>query len=360
MIIFLILPAFIIFMEFIGFLINGRGIVGSVFLTLAEIAALVILPYLYLSFGRVNDCCGDNLDTAAFSPQHRLSILVVIVLSLLSYVFSKLRSKIASPIIEILVNIFLITGTVISILIAIHSAEALFIWAGASPITLLGIMMLAKNQQLFRQEFADIDKTSANKLASFSWRILSFPPLLKFPILFILCLPILVIVAGLLLIFGQKPDSFIRAFTDTYKHGFSQWDYKCANVQCGGHYLCSVAAQGHKKLVKPIRLGVRNGGMIVCNRQLLVSNAFEDMMQEKTPRLHKAIRKRYNRVGNIVHKHYHFFNIKLVSDSIYLLMKPLEWCFLIALYMFDKKPENRIAKQYLHHSDRQIIDNKRR
>ena len=47
-------------------------------------------------------------------------------------------------------------------------------------------------------------------------------------------------------------------------------------MTCGGHYLCSVAAKGHTQIVKPERFGVRNGGRIICNRQLLISNAFED------------------------------------------------------------------------------------
>ena len=96
------------------------------------------------------------------------------------------------------------------------------------------------------------------------------------------------------MLFGQKPDSVIRAFTETYKHGFSQWDYKCDNVTCGGHYLCSVAAKGHTQIIKPERFGVRNGGRIICNRQLLISNAFEDLMQEMFPSLHRVIRQQYN------------------------------------------------------------------
>ena len=34
-------------------------------------------------------------------------------------------------------------------------------------------------------------------------------------------------------------------------------------------------------------------------------------------------------------------------DVIYYLMKPLEWIFLLVLYLVDRKPENRIALQYI-------------
>ena len=34
-------------------------------------------------------------------------------------------------------------------------------------------------------------------------------------------------------------------------------------------------------------------------------------------------------------------------DIIYYLMKPLEWLFLLVLYLVDRKPENRIALQYI-------------
>lgn len=168
--------------------------------------------------------------------------------------------------------------------------------------------------------------------------------------------PILTIITSVLLLFGQKPDSIVRAFTDTYHHGLSQLDYLCDNVDCGGHYLCSVAANGHKQIVCPIRYGERNGNKIICNRQLLIANAFEELIAQRLPRMHKVIRRQYNKVGNAIHKHYHLFNNKFISDLIYILMKPLELLFLFALYLFDTKPETRIAMQYLSKSDRQAID----
>lgn len=40
-------------------------------------------------------------------------------------------------------------------------------------------------------------------------------------------------------------------------------------------------------------------------------------------------------------------NTAKAADITYILMKPLEYFFVIFLYLFDKKPENRIAVQYL-------------
>jgi hypothetical protein len=159
----------------------------------------------------------------------------------------------------------------------------------------------------------------------------------------------------LLLLFGQKPDSIVKAFTDTYKHGFSQLDYMCDNVQCGGHFLCSVAANGHKDIVKPVRYGERGGGKIICNRQLLIANAFEEIIEQKLPKFHKIIRGNYNKVGNLIHRYYGIFNNKYVADVVYIFMKPLELFFLITIYLIDQKPENRIAVQYLSKSDRNNI-----
>ena len=165
----------------------------------------------------------------------------------------------------------------------------------------------------------------------------------------------LALIACALLLFGQRPDSFLRAFTDTYRHGLSQLDHECAGVVCGGHYLCTVAARGHASVVRPQRLGVRAGNTIICNRQLLVANAFEELVQQRAPSLHGMIRKYYDSVGEQVERHYHLLDRKWVSDVVHVAMKPLEWIFLLVLYTFDRHPERRIAAQYLSVNDRRCI-----
>lgn len=340
------IPAGIVLIEFLCVVFNGKGVFHPVLLAIIEVFSLAICPLLFVAyFGTTNSCCGDS---TVFAPDHQLTILIIVLLCLVGHFYSSHRTKMAAPVVEIVVNSLLVIAIVLNVFIAIQLEEALFVLCGNLPIIMLMVLALFKNQKLFMQSQ---DFVPANTFEKIAWKILTLNPFVKFPVIFILCLPLIVIIIAILLLVGQKPDSLIRAFTDTYKHGFSQLDYQCDNVQCGGHYLCSVAANGHKEIVKPKRLGKRNGGTIICNRQLLISNAFEELVQEKMPFLHRQIRTRYDKVGDLVHRYYGIFNIKLVSDVIYIVMKPLEWFFLLTLYTFDKKPENRIARQYLTKQD---------
>ena len=124
---------------------------------------------------------------------------------------------------------------------------------------------------------------------------------------------------------------------------------------CGGHFLCTIAAKGTPRLVRPIRIGVRAGRLIQCNRQLLVSNAFEELLEQKLPWLHRPVRTVYNKIGEGIHRYYTIFDRPWVSNSIYLLMKPLEWVFVIVLYLTDTDPETRVAQQYLHRDHRKLL-----
>ena len=91
-------------------------------------------------------------------------------------------------------------------------------------------------------------------------------------------------------------------------------------------------------------MGIRRGEKIIVNRQLCIANAFEDLIKEKIPRFHHFIRYIYDKYGYPLSKH---INTAVQADITYILMKPLEWIFLITLYLFDKKPENRINLQYI-------------
>lgn len=96
--------------------------------------------------------------------------------------------------------------------------------------------------------------------------------------------------------------------------------------------------------MKPIRMGERHGHRVVVNRQLCVANAFEQILEERTPRFHRAVRHFYDTYGFPIAK---LIRTKGAADIVYIIMKPLEWIFLIVLYLCDVNPENRIAVQYL-------------
>lgn len=159
---------------------------------------------------------------------------------------------------------------------------------------------------------------------------------------FLLMWPLLGILIGILMLFGQKPDAVIRAWTETSDWNLSQ---RAApqNLYKDEHYLCTVAAGGHQKIVKPIRLGVRHGHEVIVNRQLCIANAFEQVLEERIPRFHKVVRGIYDEYGFPVAR---LIKSKRAADIVYFLMKPAEWFFLMILYFVDVNPENRIAIQY--------------
>lgn len=94
---------------------------------------------------------------------------------------------------------------------------------------------------------------------------------------------------------------------------------------------------------------VRHGHCIVVNRQLLIANAFEQLLEEKMPRSHRFIRNNYDKYGYPIARH---IKNAWQADVIYIFMKPAEWLFLLILYLVDVKPENRIALQYITKPDK--------
>lgn len=166
----------------------------------------------------------------------------------------------------------------------------------------------------------------------------------KWPVVaLVTMIPLLICIIAVLVLFGQAPDDAIKAFTETANYTFST-KIPPQNVFYDEHYLCTVAAGGHKKIVKPVRMGKRHGHDVVVNRQLLIANAFEQILEEKTPNFHRAVRKFYDTYGFPVSK---LIRSKFVADIIWFIMKPLEWVFLVVIYFVDKNPEDRIASQYL-------------
>lgn len=169
---------------------------------------------------------------------------------------------------------------------------------------------------------------------------------------FVLMWPLWGVLIAVLLLFGQEPSAAIKAWTETSDWNLSQ-RVAPQNVYYDEHYLCTVAAGGHDRVVRPIRMGVRHGHAVIVNRQLCVANAFEQVLEERTPRFHRAVRGFYDRYGFPVARLIHS---KWVADGIYFVMKPLEWLFLVVLYLTDADPESRIAVQYTGKTVRDFAD----
>lgn len=198
----------------------------------------------------------------------------------------------------------------------------------------LDVVKIYKEKNLQAREF---NNKFLNKCSKFIYNTNNWPL-----VAIILTIPILIIMICILTLFGQRPDEAIRAFLETSDWNLSQ-KISPPNVEYDAHYLCTVSLKGHEQLVKPRRIGIRRGKKIIVNRQLCIANAFEDLIEEKVPKFHYIVRHIYDKYGFPLSKH---INTPLQADITYILMKPLEWVFLIVLYLFDKNPENRISIQY--------------
>lgn len=184
--------------------------------------------------------------------------------------------------------------------------------------------LLRKRQTVFRrrwvlQLYQFLEKTSHFRLTAF-----------------LLVLPLAAVLEIVLILCGQGADGTVQAFTQTADWTFSQ-QLPPPPLEYQGHYLCTVAAGGHRKLVRPLRLGHRRGAVIVVNRQLAVANAFEELLQERLPCPHRRVRQFYDTHGYPLSQK---ITTPFRADLVYLLMKPLEWLFVVVLYLFDLAPES--------------------
>ncbi len=315
------------------YIVEGFGIpIGLLFLTLALNIDNIAYVMWYEAIDEV--CKYPPFD---ISRLYQLTILLV--LGIMGWTFLRLCpiSK-QPPLLTVIGFAFLYAAfiTLIILMIQIAKNDFTYYFMLIFPINILIIIaklireqILYRKNQPVKEELSGINKIL---LKSYSLPVLGFVALAIF-IGFLLII---------LILFGQTPDELTKVWTNTAEWTFSQ-QIPPPRLDHTGHYLCTVAATGHKKLVKPIRMGKRNGELIVVNRQLMIANAFEDLIKEKTPKFHRLVRNFYDKTGFPISK---YINTKLRSDIVYIIMKPLEWVFLVVLYLFDVNPENRIAVQY--------------
>lgn len=298
----------------------------------------------------------DPIDDQCYIPfgnKHIITLLFYFIAFNVSILLLWLKGTKLPPLTQVLSLSFLVMGIIISFVILLqlseHNTESLNSYNTPEhqffliPMPLISILisiillvhmvknkMITANDKIYTNKFL-------NKLNLF------FAKRNNLPVWgIILIIPLLLLITAILILFGQDADSLVKVFTETTTWRFSQQMHPPV-LDHKGHYLCTVAVAGNPKIVKPIRTGKRNGEIIIVNRQLLIANAFEEMIQDFSPRLHQLIRNNYDRYGYNLSKK---INNEQMSNLTYVLMKPLEWGFLACLYLFCEKPEERINKQY--------------
>ncbi len=281
------------------------------------------------------------------SSAHILTPAIFTFVSLIGYLLLRYKKYTLPPLVIVLCISSMYIGCITGIMWILQLSPNTF---GEHPFYIIMFFLYPFNyiiltisliRDLIKEFPESIGEDSNKKINKLIKKVLKRS--INLPLLAIIMLiPLLGVLIAVLMVLGQEPDSFIKAFTETSDWLFST-KISPEPIPYEGHYLCTVAAGGHKKIVKPLRAGVRRGHIIVVNRQLCIANAFEDLIHEKSPVFHKFVRHIYDKYGYPISKH---IKTQIRADIVYILMKPLEWFFLIILYLFDVRPENRIQRQY--------------
>lgn len=322
----------------------------------------LILEFLYLTEGKYvtgSDWSVQlkNLEmhTPIFS-ETAPTIIFIFVIGIAGYLYLRVRTLKRIPPLMAIISMSAMYLWVIEVLVFtvqvfkgdLSGDNLLDVYLLVYPVCIICIVARTVISKVHEWQEYEMEraKIQSNPLLNFADKILSNSKL--WPIYAIVFMfPLLGIIIEILLLFGQAPDSVIKAWTETADWTLSLKEAP-QNIEYDEHYLCTVAAGGHRKVVKPVRKGIRHGHEVIVNRQLCIANAFEQILEEKTPRFHKLVRGIYDRYGFPVAR---LIKSKWIADIIYIMMKPLEWIFLMVIYMSDVHPENRIVTQYMGKND---------
>ncbi|AZI26946.1 hypothetical protein EA772_16985 [Pedobacter sp. G11] len=281
-----------------------------------------------------------------FASKHLPTLIVFFVLAVFGLIKLWYKGKSLPPLLFSLCIVFVIIGIPISAAVIIQTSTnteqsgETFLFAllpiayMITSITVLVSLVIAEageaNTKTYRNKFLNYLNRKLAKTENHSLWILA------------MLIPVFAIIMAILMLFGQDANSITKVFTETTTWTFSQKTHP-PFLGHEGHYLCTVAVCGTPSIVKPLRLGKRHGHEIVVNRQLLIANAFEELIQQNAPAFHKVVRSFYDKYGYPLSRK---ITTPKASNTVYLLMKPLEYFFLIVLYLCSLKPEEKINKQY--------------
>lgn len=316
-------------------------------LTLGSVYSIIILPFTNIVFVDWQEALVNRQLHTPIWSQGAITILSCAAVGIAGYLFlSAVSLRKVPPLLPVLAIGAMYIGMFQCILwiIQVFQNNLISFYLCLFPfnLILIGIHTIRRKvEEWNNDESKEIKKFHNPYLERINKKVVDSS---KWPgLAFLFMWPLLGALVCFLLLFGQRPDNIIKAWTET-----SNWNLSTKvspqNIYYDEHYLCTVAAGGHPKIVKPIRKGMRHGHEVIINRQLCIANAFEQVMEEYTPVFHRHIRKFYDKYGFPVAR---AIRSPYIADVVYILMKPLEVMFLLVLYTVDVNPENRIAVQYL-------------
>ncbi|HVK69725.1 MAG TPA: DUF6688 family protein [Polyangium sp.] len=336
---------------------QGRGAA----LAWADVLVLGILPAWGLFYNHIVNATCQVMECEASGEVFRplaepevFGLLAFHLVTALAYVVSRRRRAALHPAMaELLVHAGMLAGMAIHVLLAVHFGKWVLIGVVFPPAFLpclspvLTVILygaeLRHRLRLRGAEARAIGKPLTvyreGPEQSFLPERIHRPTLLRALALSPVVLGVHAVIQAVWL--GHAAGA-LQVFTRTCDYTLSRLPVEVLPGDC--HYLCTVAARGHSWLVRPLRMGRRGGVPIVVNRQLAVANAFEDLLHERWPRFGRLARRTYDLLARPVCNH---LRPAWVSDVVYLVMKPAEWVFYVALVLFDPRlPETRIDRMY--------------
>jgi hypothetical protein len=194
-------PTLLVIIEFFYFINHDKRLLRSGKIVL-ELMTLVV-PLILLRVFEIT--LGLKVGAAFFDPAYGYFIYILIILCQLAYFYCSYRSRIGSPLLEVLINCLLLIGIILNLMIAIQLASLPGILAICMPAAMLFILMLVHNHRLlvYTLEDVDADLLEPAKQGRFSRTccyLLQMTPVGKTLMLLTLCIPILVLLTKLMLL----------------------------------------------------------------------------------------------------------------------------------------------------------------
>lgn len=234
---------------------NKTDFIRSYILEIISIFIILIYTPIYIVFHNIcvfSDWQMTLYNNALHTPIYTQSFITVLFFALLAiigyFILRFIPLKKLSPILIVMSFSFMYMGCIISLLYLVQVFSFDYLFLSFMPIHAILITVHISQQKI--KEWQHIQKVIkipfTNPFLSYLYTLTLNSQ--NWPLLSFLCMiPILIISIMILVLFGQKPDALIQAWTQTSDWNLSK-QVSPQNIFYDEHYLCTVAAGGHKKL----------------------------------------------------------------------------------------------------------------